>query len=196
MEKNCSVPLPINFNCWKHHSGFIIGQTITIKSEKEIQKLTSQLLKIGESQMDLYYGKFSQSQISDHIIDLLKDKKLFSPERYKSWLNNEGKDYKLLKLADKSLWTLRFSENPGRYIHIHPGRYSPLTIRVKATTLKTAILVFCFKHPYEINRIDTEEVNHIRKKYLSEPPLKSFSKASGLQRLLKLFYKNSEQQFS
>jgi len=196
MEKNCSVPLPINFNCWKHHAGFIIEQIVTVKSKKEIEKLTLQLLKIGESQMDLYYGKLSSSRISDHIIDSLKDKKLFSPELYKSWLNNEGKDYKLLKLADKSLWTLRFSESPSRYVHIHPGRYSPITIRVKATTLKTGILVFSIQKFGKIKTADTEEVNYIRSKYLNEPPLKSISKASGLQRLLKLFNKIYEQQFS
>jgi hypothetical protein len=187
MEKNCSVPLPINFNCWKHHAGFIIEQTDTIKSESEIEELKMRLLKIGESQMDLYYGKLSPSKISKHVIDSLKNKKLLSPEQYNTWLNNEGKGYKLLELPDKSLWTLRFSKSPDRYVHIHPGRYSPLTIRVKSTTLKTAILVFCFKQIDGVSRIDIEEVNYLRKKYLNESPLKSLSKASGLIKLIDLF---------
>ena len=187
MEKNCPVPLPINFNCWKHHSGFIIEQTDTIKSESEIEELKMRLLKIGESQMDLYYGKLSPSKISKHVIDSLKNKKLLSAEQYNTWLNNEGKGYKLLELPDKSLWTLRFTESPDRYVHIHPGRYSPLTIRVKSTTLKTAILVFCFKQMNGVSRIGIEEVNYLRKKYLNESPLKSLSKASGLIKLIDLF---------
>ena len=187
MEKNCSVPLPINFNCWKHHSGFIIEQTDTIKSESEIEELKMRLLKIGESQMDLYYGKLSPSKISKHVIHSLKNKKLLSPEQYNTWLNKEVKDYKLLELPDKSLWTLRLSESPDRYVHIHPGRYSPLTIRVKSTTLKTAILVFCFKQINGVSRIYIEEINYLRKKYLNESPLKSLSKTSGLIKLIDLF---------
>lgn len=187
METNCSVPSPINFNCWKHHTGFLTEQIVTIKSEKEIKELRTKLLKIGESQMDLYYGKLSPSKISDQIIHSLKEKKLLSPKQYTAWLNSEDKKYSLVELSDKSVWTLLLSENPDRYVHIHPGRYSPLTIRVKATTLKTAILVFCFKQFGGVSQIDIKEVNYLRKKYLDESPLKSLSKASGLIKLIDLF---------
>lgn len=190
MEKNCSVPLPINFNCWKHHAGFIKEQIVLIISEKEIEKLKTQILKIGESRMDLYYGKLSPPMISDHIIHSLKEKKILSPEKFSAWLNNEGGEYKLIKLPDKSLWTLRLSENPDRYVHIHPGRYSPLTIRVKATTLKTAILILSFEQADKNGDVNTETVNQIRKVYLNEPPLKSLSKASGLIKLIDLFRLN------
>ena len=190
MEKNCPVPLPINFNCWKHHAGFLKEQIVTIKSEKELREFRTKLLKIGESQMDLYYGKLSPPKISKHVILSLKSKKLLSPVQYIAWLNNEDKDYKLVELPDKSLWTLRFSESPDRYVHIHPGRYSPLTIRVKSTTLKTAILVFCFKQIKGVSRIDIEEINYLRKAYLNESRLKSLSKASGLIKLIDLFRLN------
>ena len=195
MEKKDSIPLPINLNCWKHHAAFIIRQVQRVKSEKEIEELNAQLLRIGESQMDLYFGKLSPFEISELIIESLKDKELLSPDKYTSWLINESKDYRLIKLPDKSIWTLRFSENPDRYVHIHPGRHSPHTIRVKATTLKTAIIIFCFTQIGEIDKVNTQEINHIRKIFLNEPPLKSFTKASGLQRLLNSFYKKYEQQF-
>ena len=190
MEKNCSVPLPINFNCWKHHAGFLKEQIVTIKSEKELREFRTKLLKIGESQMDLYYGELSPTNISNHIIHSLREKKLLSQEQYVAWLNNENKDYKLVELSDKSLWTLRLSENPDRYVHIHPGRYSPLTIRVKATTLKTAILILSFKQAGKNEDISTETINQIRKAYLNESPLQSLSKASGLVKLIDLFQLN------
>ena len=190
MEKNCFVPLPVNFNCWKHHVGFLTEQILTIKSEKEIKELRTKLLKIGESQMDLYYGKLSPTKISDHIIHSLKEKNLLSPEQYTAWLKSENKDFKLMELSDKSLWTLRLSENPDRYVHIHPGRYSPLTIRVKATTLKTIILILSFKKASKIEDVNTETVNQIRISYLNESPLKSLSKASGLIKLIDLFQLN------
>ena len=139
--------------------------------------------------MDLYYGSYSPAEISKQIVSSLKRNKICSSEEYKEWLKKDGKDYQLLKLKDKSVWTLRLSEELNRYVHIHPGRYSPSTIRVKATTLKTAIMILCYKQLGEIKSIETEAVNFIRKKHLNEPPIKSFSNASGLGRIINLLSK-------
>lgn len=189
MEENCPVPLPINLNCWKHHAGFIKNQISSVTSVEEIEKLNSSLRKIGESQMDLYLGKFLAEEVSNQIIKTLKREKIFSFEQYNKWLYKDGKEYQLITLKDKSIWTHRLSDNEQRYIHIHPGRHSPHTIRVKATTLKTAIMILCFEQTGQIESINTESVNQIRKKYLNETPLKSLSKASGLKRLIGLLYK-------
>jgi len=189
MDKNCLVPMPINFNCWKHHVGFIRKQIESVKDIKDPNQLKVYLLKIGESQMDLYFGRFSSSEISDQILSALHQNKTFESEQYKNWLTKEGKNYRLVKLKDKSIWTLRLGDDVSRYVHIHPGRYSPLTIRVKATTLKTVIFLLCIEQLGENNSFETESVNNIRKKYLDEPPLKSFSTASGLGRLIDLLHK-------
>jgi hypothetical protein len=139
--------------------------------------------------MDLYSGDYSPVKISEQILDCLHRNKIYSSDLYKDWLFKDEKDYQLLKLKDKSVWTLRIGENIERYVHIHPGRYSPQTVRVRATTLKTAIFLLCFEQLGEIKSFETETVNNIRKKYLDEPPLKSFSTASGLGRLIDLFRK-------
>jgi len=138
--------------------------------------------------MDLYYGRYSPSEISNQIINSIKRKKISSENHYDEWLKNEGKDYKLLELKDKSIWTLRLGETRERYVHIHPARYSPHTIRVKATALKTVILILCLEDFGELKDIDTESVNITRKKYLNEPPLKSLSGSSSFMRLLDLFH--------
>lgn len=189
MDENCFVPLPINFNCWKHHAGFIIKQINSVKEIKELDELISYILKIGESQMDLYYGKFSPLDISEEILSTLHKTKIFEYEQYKTWLSKDGKDYQLVELKDESIWTLRLGDDAKRYVHIHPGRYSPNTLRVKATTLKTAIFLLCFEQLGEIESFETETVNNIRKKYLKEPPIKSLSLSSGLGRLIELFHK-------
>ena len=189
MEENGLVPLPINLKCWKHHAGFIKKQILFVTSVEEIDLLKYYLVKIGESQMDLYLGKFLAEEISNQIIKTLKREKIFSFEDYKKWLYKNGKEYQLITLKDKSIWILRLGENEQRYIHIHPGRYSPHTIRVKATTLKSAIMILCIEQLGEIESINTESVNQIRKKYLKETPLKSLSKASGLMRLIGLLHK-------
>lgn len=137
--------------------------------------------------MDLYFGGFSPSDISEQILSALYRIKTFEFEQYKNWLTKDGKDFQLVELKDKSIWTLRLGDDVSRYVHIHPGRYSPNTVRVKATTLKTAILVLCSENICEIKTIETEKINQIRKKYLNEPPIKSFSGASGISRLLDLF---------
>jgi hypothetical protein len=186
VEQNCKVDPPINFNCWKHHVGFIKQQIQSIQHIQDIDKLKTILLRVGESQMDLYYGNYSPREISDQIINYLKEKKVLLPERYKDWLTENKKDYQLINLFDKSVWTLRLGEKVERYVHIHPGRYSPNTRRVRALTLKTAIFNLCFENLGEPKLSGKELINHIRKKYLNEPPLKSVSKEGGLEKLLEL----------
>lgn len=186
MEENCDVPPPINLNCWKHHAGFITHQIKTVKKIETLDELKTHMLKIGESQMDLYFGKYSPAEVSEQIISSLKRNKICSSEEYKDWFKKDGKDYQLLKLKDNSVWTLRLGDDLMGYVHIHPGRYSPSTIRVKATTLKTAIMILCSEQLGRTKNIDAESVNHIRKKYLNEPPIKSFSSASRLGRMINL----------
>ena len=186
MDENCLIPPPINLNCWKHHAGFIIKQIKSIRDIRELDELKTYLLKIGESQMDFYFGKYTPREISEHILHALQQNKIFEYRQYKNWLLEDGKAYQLLKLKDKSVWTHRLNDDLSRYVHIHPGKHSPRTVRVKATTLKTAILLLCFKQFGEINSFKTETINQIRKEYLNEPPLKSFSSAFGLRRLLDL----------
>jgi hypothetical protein len=189
MEKNCSVPIPVNLNCWKHHAGFIKKQIESVKEIKDLDQLKVYLLKIGESQMDLYFGEYSPVKISEQMLDYFHSKKILSSSQYQDWLSKVGMDYQLVELKDKSIWTLRLGDDVSRYVHIHPGRYSPNTVRVKATTLKTAIILLCFEQLGEIKSFETETVNNIRKKYLDEPPLKSFSNASGLGRITNLLSK-------
>jgi len=189
MDYNCLVPLPINLNCWKHHAGFIKKQIESVKEIKGLEELKRHLLTIGESQMDLYFGEYSPAKISEQMLDYLYQKKILSFNQYQDWLNKDEMDYQLVKLKDKSIWTLRLGADAERYVHIHPGRYSPHTVRIKATTLKTAILVLCSEKIGEIKTIETQTINQIRKKYLDELPLKSFSTASGLRRLIDLLQK-------
>lgn len=189
MEENCSIPSPINLNCWKHQAGFIKKQISLVKSEKDIEKIKSSLLKIGESQMDLYFGKLTTADISKQIISHLKKGKNLDLDKYINWLKDDGSDYKLVQLSDKSIWTLRLSENKERYMHIHPGRYSPHTIRAKAITLKTAILILCFEQAGELEIVNTEAINQIRKEYLNEPPIRAFSSAGGIRRVLRVLRK-------
>jgi len=187
-DENCRVPLPVNFNCWKHHAGFINYQVIMRrKNNISAAQLKKLLLKIGNSQMDIYLGRLSPEAICDEIVIKLKNSGNYSQKKYREWINVQGEGYKLLKLSDKSIWALRSGNQLGRYIHIHPGRYSPNTVRVKALTLKTAI-PFMIKQNYNSpNRPDLKIINNLRKNLLGISPLKSVSGRSGLGKFLVQF---------
>ena len=187
VKTECIVPKPIKLNCWKHHAGFIKTRVGLFRDERQIEDLLRILLKIGESQMDLYLGKLVPNAISEFVIKELKKNKLNEINSYKQWLYNEGKDYKLVELPDKSIWTLRLGIEAKRFIHIHPGRYSPHTKRVRASTLKTAICTLFFASINNNPSIDTMLINKIRKKYLNEPPVKVISPQHGLGKLLSIF---------
>jgi len=187
MKENCSVKVPIKFNWWKHHAGFIKKQISGLDKEKDTNQLKKFLLSIGRSQMDLYFGEYSPQKTASLIISELKSKNSFDYNSYKAWLKSEGHDYRLLKLSDDSVWTLRLGEEPERYVHIHPGRYSKHSVRVKSTTLKTAICILCWQKLFPKIVVDLNLVNGLRKKFVFAPPLKSLKHSAGLDRLLNLF---------
>jgi hypothetical protein len=186
IESDCKIQLPVAFNCWKHHAGFIKDQIKSLRYEKlSEENLRKILLVIGESQMDIYLGKLSPQEISDNIIIKLKTMNAYEFNNYKNWLCKEGKDYKLIKISDNSVWTLRSGNKKERYIHIHPGRYLPKTIRVKALTLKTAISVL-IKYGSDVQLIDTSRVNKVRVKTLNSPPVKKVSADSAVVRVINI----------
>lgn len=188
MDINCDIPLPVNLNCWKHHAGFVKDQITSTSNKKfsdsELRKI---LLIIGESQMDIYIGEYTPVQIVNEVTKLLSEEGKFNFPEYKMWLNEDGEDYKLLTISDKSIWTFRLGNERERYIHIHPGRYSPLTIRVKSSTLKTVILSEIFSLDKKEQDDELSLINRVRKEYLQIPPLKSVLSASGFQRLKNVF---------
>jgi hypothetical protein len=43
-------------------------------------------------------------------------------------------------ISDNSQWTLKFHNHEAHFVHIFPARSSPHSFRIKANTLKSAIL--------------------------------------------------------
>jgi len=187
MVMNCSIQLPLTFNCWKHHAGFIKNQ-IEFYGGKKIstEELRKTLLVIGESQMDLYVGKLSPQKICDEIVSKLKLTDVLAFEAYKKWLLEKGNEYKLIEISDKSVWTLRLGNQEERYVHIHPARYSPVTIRVKSLTLKTAIAVLIINYEKSFPLMDTLKINEVRRKILVSPPVKKVSSNSAVVRVINI----------
>lgn len=184
MEDNCKTYSPFKLNCWKHHAGFIAKQIKQIKNEEELKIIPSLLLKIGKSRMDLYLGKLTPSEITKFIKKFLKKNKFFKYDSYEQWLFSEDNEYRLIILPDKSTWTLRMGDQEENYIHIHPGRYSAHTIRVRALTLKTAI---CVMASIKVNKNlspELELINNVRKEILGVAPVKALTSTAGLMKLI------------
>jgi hypothetical protein len=97
-----------------------------------------------------------------------------------------GKDYRCLSLPDNSQWTLRLSENDEKFIHIHPSRYSPNTVRVRSSTLQTAITAIVLSELKSKSPLDINIINEAREKYLNESPVKTVNKNSGLGKIILL----------
>lgn len=175
---------PVLFNPWKHHKAFILESIDRFAEvEGETSLLRSGLLMIGNSVSDLYLGNMTVPEIENNAIELLKSHQRLSLDAFKLWLASAG-NYRVLEFKDSSLWTFRLGESIENYVHIHPARYSPHTVRVKAQSLKTAIasLILCRR----LNRRPSLDlVNQARTSILNLSPLKAVDK--GLARMLSLF---------
>ena len=183
---SCDVPEPILLNCWKHHAGFIKSKIAGYRESSPVPQelLREETLLIGGSLMDLYLGKITPSGIARSITAYMNKQSVTDLTSYSKWLREEGKDFREIEIEDHSRWTLRFGERKGRFIHIHPSRYSPQTIRVRSSSLKSAIL-FCTLYKEETENMLTG-VNRIRREFLDLPPLKNVKSGSALFELVKI----------
>ncbi len=138
---------PLLFNQMKHHLGFI-RQYISVNCvpENRIKKdsLIKDIKRLGGSVMDIYTGLLSSEKISLEITDYLNSGRLVEKNLFAAWAGRDEKEFRIISLSDNSQWTLKYYDNDIRYVHLFPARYSPHSFRVKANTLKSAILYQVF----------------------------------------------------
>ena len=127
--------------------------------------------------MDLYTGRFAIEEICQQIKLQLVAEDAFDTTSFQKILK---RGYQKLTVGDDSEWILRTGNDPDRYIHIHPGRYSPHSIRIKASTLKTVIGCLVI---YGKSDIDLININQVRTEVLGLSPIAriySFKKIKNL----------------
>jgi len=136
--------------------------------------------------MDFYTGNLAPVEIAEEIEKVLKQSDTYSKQKFLSWIySNNG--FQTLKLSDNSVWVLMEGNIPERYIHIHPGRHSPKTVRLRAGTLKSAIAVVVWAGIYGKPATNLKVVNEARKALLNESPVKHISRLSGLGAVIMRF---------
>ena len=141
MKNEIPIPEPLLFNPFKHFLPFIkdfISHSISNPVNTDPGYLVRDLKHLGTSVMDVYTGDLSQNEIFKEIMEFLASKDLDSKVAFGAWVGSY-KNFKV-ELSDSSLWTMKFHDNESRFVHIFPARLSPRTFRVKANTLKSAIL--------------------------------------------------------
>lgn len=128
--------------------------------------------------LDFYIGELPVNTIVSEVNKYFMDMGIASVGNFKHWLGLPETTFKNIYLSDGSRWVMRLGQNDEFYIHIHPGRYSPLTVRCKPTTLKAAI---AYRYLFGFNEDSFEIVKVNRARRLAGlPPIESLNSASAL----------------
>ena len=147
MTFSYDIPAPLVFNPLKHHLGFIksfIEENVYKSRSAGDGQVIKELKHIGGSVMDIYSGDLKYSEICDEFICYLKTKKLISRSMFTKWAGSDPNDFKTIYLSDGSQWILKYYDHEQRYVHTFPARFSQHSFRIKANTLRSAILYQIF----------------------------------------------------
>jgi hypothetical protein len=125
------------------------------------------------------------ADIAARVLELLAAEGKLAPEVYGPWVH-EGGGYRTLTFPeDGTVWVLRASQDE-RYVHLHPGRWTPDTRRVRANVLKTAVLVLAHVAVHGGEPRDVALVNRLRAEHLGLPPMREIVGEQGLDLVLEL----------
>ncbi|GAB3195168.1 hypothetical protein ABID22_004096 [Pontibacter aydingkolensis] len=179
------LPAPILFHPFKHHLGFILAY---IKANQSIDliQFRADLLTLGTSQLDLYFGPLDAVQIADETVLYLQQHDLLTPAAFRHYLGSGGQDYRCITLSDTTDWVLRWGTVNDRYVHLHPARYASHTTRVKAAALKTAIATVIASAQLGLPASEISTINKVRTEWLGLSPVKWVNKPEGIGKFLKL----------
>lgn len=179
------IPEPVTFNPYKHHLHFIKTQIETWKHQKR-EEVQSALLCLGENLIDLYLGNLSVQQICNECIAYFRKIQCLDKTAFTIWLAPH--EYRKIRLSDLSVWVIKKGDNSERYIHIHPGKHSPFSVRVRATTLKTVIALLVIPVYFQNDRKkNLRAINETRVSFLQLSPVKSIQPDKGIEQLWQRF---------
>lgn len=139
------LPEPIKFNPLKHHLSYIreyIGKRLRPENISDTDNLIKELKCLGTSVMDVYRGSLKVREICKETVLFLESHELKDFHVFADWVGRYYYNFKIITLSDKSLWMLKFNDDNSRFVHLFPARESPYSFRVKANTLKSAIIYY------------------------------------------------------
>jgi hypothetical protein len=154
---------------------------------------------MGTELMDLYTGTLTPAEIGARVLEALRVEDRLSWAKYQPWIEQNG-GYRMLTFADdQSQWVLRAGRPAGlqcslddRFVHLHPGRWTPETRRVRANVLKTAIMVLAYTAVHGGDPRDVAVINKVRQQYLGMAPIRELVGDQGLGVILDLFQRPTD----
>jgi hypothetical protein len=184
------IPVPITFNPHKHHFHFLL-EKIGQWKKASWNKVEKDLLIAGENLLDFYTGNMTVEEICYECLEELEKALITDRISFLIWLKHDK--YRKISISDTSEWIIKQGLDTERYIHIHPAKQSPYTIRVKATTLKT-VVALKVNGVLLINDLqeNLQKVNEIRIGLLKLSPVKSLHQQKGILKLWSLFEKTEQ----
>ena len=179
------IPAPYLYQAWKHHLPFLRerierAQASGLEGADGIEGLK----RTGDSVTDIYTGRMEVSELLRAIGENLGDLPLMDPAAYRNWLGDKG--YRTLSLGDASRWVLKEADDPARWVHLHPARHGPLSVRVRGKTLRTAFMVCLEAAHLGIDPMSRELVDRVRASYMGLSPIRSLDRKEGLGRIIEL----------
>lgn len=181
-RKMCLIPEPFQLNPLKHHLAYIWD----FIAENENTSMNSNLLRslkhIGSSVMDIYAGNLEIHEILEEVTSFLKGENCFNKEGFAAFTGTGISDFRYQTLSDGSSWTLKYHENVNRYVHLFPARSSPHTFRVKANTLKSALLyIICYGKDF----VTENDLNSARA-IMNLSPVKEIAEAEAISEMIEI----------
>jgi hypothetical protein len=134
--------------------------------------------------MDMYAGQLSTAVIFTEIREQLLQAGVHNRLDYEAFLA-QRQHYATLVLSDTSRWILRLAADKSSYIHLHPGRYSPHTFRVKAAALKTALAWWIARQHHLLTGDLLKDLNDLRSG-LGLSPLRNVAESSHILEIMSL----------
>lgn len=175
-EADVGTPLevlpPVLFNTFKHHAGAMRARirAVVAGGDEALRQAAALTVVLGTALMDFYVGSLSPRELSGRVVRRLAEEGRLELPAYRAWIQ-DSEEYAVVTMSeDNSRWVLRLGES-DRYVHLHPGRWSPATMRVRANVLKTAFLVQAHALIHGADPMDRAVINHVRKTYLGLPPV-------------------------
>ncbi len=179
---------PVAFNPWKHHRNYVCSQ-IEQNRRKDETDFSQYLNYIGGTLLDFYLGNLTVEGIINEVNLHFRNNGVNNADTFKHWLGLPAKAFRSIILSDGSRWVMRLGQNDEFYIHIHPGRYSPLTVRCRPTTLKVAI-AYRYLFGFERDDLDVVKINRARK-FADLPPVNTLDSVTAILKFIPILRVNN-----
>ncbi|WP_439621455.1 hypothetical protein [Gemmata sp.] len=172
---------PVLLNTWKHHAGWIRWriERAVAGGSAGVEALVPEMAVVGSRLMDLYTGALTPAEIGEQVAAQLRAAGRFAFEPLAAFLQAQG-EFSMLTVTDGSQWTVRLGPADGRYLHLHPGRWVPHTIRVQANTLRSAVVAHAHARLTGGDPMALTVVNEARRRYLGMLPVRELTGDGGL----------------